>query len=122
MTGLTFKNKETSSFSGNNGEVESLVIPYQELVADNRLQRYQIEQQERQLDSLTSKVEKLEMHRATQLGQDKIVGFLVGAIVLSLLSLVTSLFFSTERIENATTQITTLPESMATTPSQVISS
>ena len=121
MTGLTFKNKESSSFSGNGGEVESLTLSYQELVADNRLQRYQIEQQDRQLDSLMSKVEKLEMHRATQLGQDKIVGFLVGAIVLSILSLITSLFFNAERIENVATQPTIVSESMAVLPSQVIS-
>jgi hypothetical protein len=100
MTGLTFKNKESSSFSGNDGEVESLTISYQEMMANNRLQQYQIEQQERQLNALKSKVESLEMHRATQLGQDKIVGFLVGAIVLSILSLLTSLFFSADKIEN----------------------
>ncbi len=65
----------------------------QKLISDYRLQTYQIEQQARTIQALSEKVAALELHRATQVGQDKIIGFMVGAIVLSLLSLATSIFF-----------------------------
>lgn len=65
----------------------------QKMIADYRLQTYQIDQQERTIQALSEKVAGLELHRATQVGQDKIIGFMVGAIVLSLLSLATSIFF-----------------------------
>lgn len=104
MTGFTFSDyiqqtlqekeapKVSSSGIGGNGD-EAVKALCQELVSENRLRHYQMEQQERIIKILNEKVEALELHRATQLGQDKIVGFMVGAIVLSLLSLATSIFF-----------------------------
>ena len=65
----------------------------QNTVAEARLQRYQLEQHHKDIQTLEDRVQHLELHKATQLGQDKIVGFLVGAVVLSLLSLVTTFFF-----------------------------
>ncbi len=76
------------------GNFDSLTAFCQNIQAEARLQQYRIEQQQQEIRSLKEKVEILELHKATQLGQDKIVGFMVGAIVLSLLSLATSIFFS----------------------------
>lgn len=81
-----------SSGLGNNGE--SVASLCQNVQAEARLQQYRIEQQQQEIKSLQEKVQILELHKATQLGQDKIVGFMVGAIVLSLLSLATSIFFA----------------------------
>ncbi len=72
---------------------DSVLAFCQNTVAEARLQRYQLEQHHKDIQSLEDRVQHLELHKATQLGQDKIVGFLVGAVVLSLLSLVTTFFF-----------------------------
>jgi hypothetical protein len=71
----------------------------QELISDYRLKNYQIEQQERMIHNLSEKVAALELHRVTQLGQDKIIGFMVGALLLSLLSLATSIFYKAVPME-----------------------
>lgn len=84
-----------SSISSNpSGNHDSLTSFCQNIQAEARLQQYRVEQQQQEIKSLKEKVQILELHKATQLGQDKIVGFMVGAIVLSLLSLATSIFFS----------------------------
>lgn len=111
MTGFTFSDyiqqtiyeKETKKpiSSGMGNDSDAIKSLCQELVSENRLRQYQIEQQERLIKVLNEKVEALELHRATQLGQDKIIGFMVGAIVLSLLSLATSIFFKPSSIESA---------------------
>ena len=80
--------------SGIGNDVESLKSFVQNTHAESRLQQYRLENQQEEIRSLKEKVEILELHKATQLGQDKIVGFMVGAIVLSLLSLATSIFLS----------------------------
>lgn len=80
--------------SNPSGNHESLTAICQNIQAESRLQQYRIDQQQQEIKSLKHKVQVLELHKATQLGQDKIVGFMVGAIVLSLLSLATSIFFS----------------------------
>jgi predicted ribosome quality control (RQC) complex YloA/Tae2 family protein len=79
--------------SGMEQERESIFSLCQHTIAESRLQRYQLEQSQREIQLLRDKVQSLELHKATQLGQDKIIGFLVGAIVLSLLSLATTFFF-----------------------------
>jgi len=80
--------------SGIGNDLDSVKAFCRDIHSEARLQQYRIEHQQREIESLKEKVETLELHKATQLGQDKIVGFLVGAIVLSLLSLATSIFFS----------------------------
>jgi hypothetical protein len=80
--------------SNSSGNYESLTNFCQNIQSEARLQQYQIEQQQQEIKSLKRQVQVLELHKATQLGQDKIVGFMVGAIVLSLLSLATSIFFT----------------------------
>lgn len=111
MTGFTFSDyvqqtlheKETKKLSSSGvGSDDAIKTLCQELVSENRLRQYQLEQQERVIKVLNEKVEALELHRATQLGQDKIIGFMVGAIVLSLLSLATSIFFKPAGLESAT--------------------
>lgn len=84
----------SSISSGASGGHDTLTSFCQNIQAEARLQQYRIEQQQQEIRSLKEKVQVLELHKATQLGQDKIVGFMVGAIVLSLLSLATSIFFS----------------------------
>jgi hypothetical protein len=84
----------SSVSSGVGSNFESLVSFCQNIQSENRLHQYRVEQQQQEIRLLKEKVEVLELHKATQLGQDKIVGFMVGAIVLSLLSLATSIFFS----------------------------
>ena len=91
---LSKPSNPASSSSNPLGAHESLTAFCQNVQAEVRLQQYQIEQQHQEIKSLKNKVQVLELHKATQLGQDKIVGFMLGAIVLSLLSLVTSIFFS----------------------------
>lgn len=76
----------------------------QNTVAEARLQRYQLEQHHKDIQTLEDRVQHLELHKATQLGQDKIVGFLVGAVVLSLLSLVTTFFFRVPETTSAPAQ------------------
>lgn len=92
---------------GNNHE--SLTSFCQNIQAEARLQQYRIEQQQQEIRALKEKVQGLELHKATQLGQDKIVGFMVGAIVLSLLSLATSIFFSPPE----STQLSANPEGVS---------
>ncbi|MGF1459557.1 MAG: hypothetical protein ACFBSG_11075 [Leptolyngbyaceae cyanobacterium] len=91
---LTTSSTPSSISSGVSGSHESLAALYQNMQAEVHLQQYRIEQQQQEIRLLKDKVQALELHKATQLGQDKIVGFMVGAIVLSLLSLATSIFFS----------------------------
>ncbi|MDB9525634.1 hypothetical protein PN498_06515 [Oscillatoria sp. CS-180] len=91
---LTNSSHPSSISSGIGNNLESLASLCQSVQAEARLQQYRIEQQQQEIKSLQEKVQILELHKATQLGQDKIVGFMVGAIVLSLLSLATSIFFS----------------------------
>lgn len=91
---LSNPSSPSSSSSGINNNHESLTSFCQNIQAEARLQQYRIEQQQQEIRALKEKVQGLELHKATQLGQDKIVGFMVGAIVLSLLSLATSIFFS----------------------------
>ena len=93
MTMLNSPNSASIS-SGIGSNYDALASYCQNIQAESRLQQYRIEQQQQEIRSLKEKVEVLELHKATQLGQDKIVGFMVGAIVLSLLSLATSIFFS----------------------------
>lgn len=94
MNMLSNPSNPSSISSGSNGNHESLTAFCQNIQAEARLQQYRIEQQQQEIRTLKDKVQALELHKATQLGQDKIVGFMVGAIVLSLLSLATSIFFS----------------------------
>jgi uncharacterized protein (DUF2062 family) len=94
MTMLNNPSNPGSISSGAGSSFESLTAFCQNIQSEARLQQYRIEQQQQEIRSLKEKVEILELHKATQLGQDKIVGFMVGAIVLSLLSLITSIFFS----------------------------
>jgi len=94
MNMLTNPSNPSSISSGSSSNHESLTAFCQNIQAEARLQQYRIEQQQQEIRALKDKVQVLELHKATQLGQDKIVGFLVGAIVLSLLSLATSIFFS----------------------------
>lgn len=83
----------TSNSSGIGQDLDSIIAFCQNTHAEARLQHYQIEQHQQAIQALRQKVESLELHKATQVGQDKIIGFMVGAIVLSLLSLATSIFF-----------------------------
>lgn len=94
MNMLTNPSNPSSISSGIGNNHESLTSFCQNIQAEARLQQYRIEQQQQEIRALKDKVQVLELHKATQLGQDKIVGFMVGAIVLSLLSLATSIFFS----------------------------
>lgn len=94
MNMLSNPSNPSSISSGSNSAHESLTSFCQNIQAEARLQQYRIEQQQQEIRCLKDKVQVLELHKATQLGQDKIVGFMVGAIVLSLLSLATSIFFS----------------------------
>ncbi|MEM6521077.1 MAG: hypothetical protein AAF892_16205 [Cyanobacteria bacterium P01_D01_bin.71] len=94
MNMLNNPSNPSSISSGSSGSHDNLTSFYQNIQAEARLQQYRIEQQQQEIRSLKEKVQVLELHKATQLGQDKIVGFMVGAIVLSLLSLATSIFFS----------------------------
>lgn len=84
----------TSISSGIGNNFEALKAIAQDTHSEARLQQYRLEMQQEAIRALKEKVEMLELHKATQLGQDKIVGFMVGAIVLSLLSLATSIFLS----------------------------
>ena len=94
MTNLNPPPTMNSISSGIGNDLESLAVFCKNVHAESRLQQYRLEQQQEEIRSLKDKVQVLELHKATQLGQDKIVGFMVGAIVLSLLSLATSIFFS----------------------------
>ncbi|MEM9006263.1 MAG: hypothetical protein AAGE59_22385 [Cyanobacteria bacterium P01_F01_bin.86] len=94
MTNLNTPSSLNSISSGIGNDIESLTIFCKNVHAESRLQQYRLEQQQEEIRALKEKVQILELHKATQLGQDKIVGFMVGAIVLSLLSLATSIFFS----------------------------
>ncbi len=91
MSVMSEKTAETNFSSSSN---QDLILSFcQNTIAEARLQRYQLEQHHKDIQSLEDRVQHLELHKATQLGQDKIVGFLVGAVVLSLLSLLTTFFF-----------------------------
>lgn len=94
MTAFNSQSNANSSSSGVGTDLDTLNAFCQNLHSESRLQQYRLEQQHQEIQALKDKVEMLELYKATQLGQDKIVGFLVGAIVLSLLSLATSIFFS----------------------------
>ncbi|MGF1522835.1 MAG: hypothetical protein ACFBSF_11025 [Leptolyngbyaceae cyanobacterium] len=94
MTLLNTQSEINSISSGVGSSFEALKSLAQEVHSESRLQQYRLETQQEAIRALKEKVETLELHKATQLGQDKIVGFMVGAIVLSLLSLATSIFFS----------------------------
>lgn len=128
MTGFTFsdylqhtmleKENVKASTSGIGGSDDSIKQLCQELISEHRLQHYQIEQQGRTIAALNDKVEALELHRATQLGQDKIIGFLVGAIVLSLLSLATSIFFKPATPSMATNQLEPVEQVATQAPQQ----
>lgn len=91
MSGMS-ENSAEVKFSSSTSR-DSILAFCQNTVAEARLQRYQLEQHHKDIQSLEDRVQHLELHKATQLGQDKIVGFLVGAVVLSLLSLITTFFF-----------------------------
>lgn len=94
MTVINTQSELSSVSSGIGSSFEALKSLAQEVHSESRLQQYRLETQQEAIRALKDKVEALELHKATQLGQDKIVGFMVGAIVLSLLSLATSIFFS----------------------------
>ena len=94
MNMLSNPSNPSSISSGMGNNHESITSLCQNIQAEARLQQYRIEQQQQEIRALKDKVQGLELHKATQLGQDKIIGFMVGAIVLSLLSLATSIFFS----------------------------
>ncbi len=94
MQMLSNPSNPTPTSSGISASHDSLTSFCQNIQSEARLQQYRIEQQQQEIRALKDKVQILELHKATQLGQDKIVGFMVGAIVLSLLSLATSIFFS----------------------------
>lgn len=92
MMSVMSENSAEVNFSSTTSR-DSVLAFCQNTVAEARLQRYQLEQHHKDIQSLEDRVQHLELHKATQLGQDKIVGFLVGAVVLSLLSLITTFFF-----------------------------
>ncbi|MBE7382922.1 MAG: hypothetical protein F6J95_016090 [Leptolyngbya sp. SIO1E4] len=94
MTTLNTQSNLNSVSSGIGNDLDAVTAFCQNLHSEARLQQYRLEQQHQEIQALKDKVEILELHKATQLGQDKIIGFMVGAIVLSLLSLATSIFFS----------------------------
>ena len=94
MTPLNTQSNLTSNSFGIDNSFEKAESIYQNLNSETRLQQYQLEQQHHEIQTLKDKIELLELHEAAQVGQDKIIGFMVGAIVLSLLSLATSIFFS----------------------------
>lgn len=94
MTSFNSQSSLNSNSSGIGNDQDTLAAFCQNLRSESRLQQYRLEQQHREIQELKDKVEMLELHKATQLGQDKIIGFMVGAIVLSILSLATSIFFS----------------------------
>lgn len=94
MTSFNSQSNLNSNSSGIGNDQDTLSAFCQNLRSESRLQQYRLEQQHREIQELKDKVETLELHKATQLGQDKIIGFMVGAIVLSILSLATSIFFS----------------------------
>ena len=102
MTTLNSTPTSTSISSGIGSNFEALKVLAQEVHSEARLQQYRLEMQQEAIQALKAKVEALELHKATQLGQDKIVGFMVGAIVLSLLSLATSIFFSPSQTAQVT--------------------
>jgi hypothetical protein len=93
---------------------DSVLSFCQNTVAEARLQRYQLEQHHKDIQTLEDRVQHLELHKATQLGQDKIVGFLVGAVVLSLLSLITTFFFRipdpSSNTSNTVSYVSPLPD------------
>lgn len=80
---------------------DTLASFVQNSLAETRLQRYQLQEHTQDLESLKQRVQALELGKATQIGQDKIVGFLVGAIVLSMLSMVAPLFFKPPQVQQA---------------------
>jgi hypothetical protein len=63
------------------------------VAADTQIHNYQLHQHHQDLEELQNRIKALELSKATQMGQDKIVGFLVGAIILSTLSILTTFFF-----------------------------
>ncbi len=91
--------KLNASSSGIGNDLNAIRAYCQNLNAEIRLQTYRLEEQQQEIQDLKEKVEMLALHKATQLGQDKIIGFMVGAIVLSLLSLATSVFFTPAQSE-----------------------
>ena len=99
MTEINTQPKLNPISSGIGSNFEALKMLAQEVHSESRLQQYRLETQQEAIRALKEKVEILELHKATQLGQDKIVGFMVGAIVLSLLSLATSIFLSPSQVE-----------------------
>lgn len=94
MTNIKTTSSLSSISSGIGNDLNAIKALCQNLNAEVRLQEYRLEQQQQEIQALREKVDMLSLHKATQLGQDKIIGFMVGAIVLSLLSLATSIFFS----------------------------
>lgn len=94
MTNIKNTPNLSSISSGIGDDLNAIKALCQDLNAEVRLQAYRLEQQQQEIQALREKADMLALHKATQLGQDKIIGFMVGAIVLSLLSLATSIFFS----------------------------
>ncbi|NER78166.1 MAG: hypothetical protein F6K42_01045 [Leptolyngbya sp. SIO1D8] len=94
MTTINTQSNLNSISSGIGNDIDAVTAFCQNLHSETRLQQYRLEQQHQEIQALKDKVETLEIHKATQLGQDKIIGFMVGAIVLSILSLATSIFFA----------------------------
>lgn len=86
---------------GSNSGSDPIASFYQNTMAEAKLQRYQLQEHSEDLETLQQRVQTLELHKATQFGQDKIVGFLVGAIVLSLLSMVTTFFFRAPQVHQS---------------------
>ena len=112
MTTLNTQNNLSSISSGIGTELDALKAFSQNALSEARLQQYRLEMQQEAIQALKEKVEILELHKATQLGQDKIVGFMVGAIVLSLLSLATSIFFSPHEAAHASLHSKVLHEQL----------
>ncbi|MEM9483401.1 MAG: hypothetical protein AAGA83_06885 [Cyanobacteria bacterium P01_F01_bin.116] len=52
-----------------------------------------------EISALKKRVHELEMHQATQIGQDKIVGFVAGAFILSLISILAPFFIRFDNVD-----------------------
>jgi hypothetical protein len=71
---------------------------------DFRLNRQQqdLNTLQREFQALEASIKQLETYQAKQIGQDKVIGFLVSAIVLSLASIVVSFFFNPKEASSNT--------------------
>ncbi len=96
--------KLPSNLNTSNTSSDSLTSFCQNAASESHLQRYQLQEHNQDIETLMQRVQHLELHKATQIGQDKIVGFLVGAVVLSLISIVTTFFFKMPQVPQPSTQ------------------